>query len=253
MIAYDNFNSTPTQNSTCLVEISIENENDNRVQLMYPRDLDQPIVVTLETTSQEQQNNSASGSGNSSSTQTRQLVTRLLASDLDSPYRISFSLEREYLVRNYPAVVSSSSSDLPTASLFDVDADTGTVTLNRQRESISSGLYVLVVELIDRHSDVDDETTSVQKSRVYVFVAVTSQQQEADEATTAGEIARLREILNGTKLNDAVESTNVVVSSNGDDYDDYSGSSSSEEEEDQTKSVDYRLERVINQFKVNFL
>lgn len=205
------------------MDITIENANDNRPQLVYPRDSDQPILVPLD-------NNNKSSNTSEELLSSRRLLARLLATDLDSPPRLTYSLQRQSLVRKYPEPLAD--------TLFDLDTNTGSLSLRLASTTPPAGLYVLIVEISDRQtSDDDDDDSVVQKTRVYVFVALNP----AEDTT---EITRLREVLNKTRLNDNTGVGSVVVSSGqNEEYDDY------EDDDDTAKSVDYRLERVIDKMR----
>ena len=225
-IAYDNFNKTPTNNSTCIVEITIENENDNRPQLVFPKDSDQPLVFSLDTPTQSTNNSSSIAPTTSSS---RQLITRLIATDLDLPNRLTYNLQRQIRIRKQ----APDHQHLDLVSLFDVEPETGSVYLRGGAKRISDnigGFYALIVELNDRQSELNKDEV-VQKNVVYVFLALTN----SGGNLLTNEINRLRDILNTTRLND--DSDN---SDRGDD---------SSEDESQIRSQDYRFERVLNQLK----
>lgn len=126
-----------------------------------------------------------------------------------------------------------------------MNTDTGVVSLIRSsKQRADSGLYALVVELTDQQPD----ELVVQKTRAYVFVALTNGQEASSVSSL--EISRLREILNVTKLNEDVSSStstsnNVAVVVSTDDYYDYSSSG----EEEAKSNVDFRLDRVMKQLK----
>lgn len=218
-IAYDNFNATPTQNSTCEIEISIENENDNKPRLMYPRDNDQPVLLPLP-------NSSSSSENSTTRAPTKLLLTRLVANDLDAPPSLTYSLERQIRVE--------ASHQLELVNMFEMDTQTGSLYMVATSAN-ATGLYALIVEVSDKQSssggynDDDDESEDesddnmIQKSRFYVFVALGVSSNNSD-------IVRLREIFNFTRLNDD------SLSIDSDEYDDDSI---------EAKSPDFRFERVL--------
>lgn len=164
-----------------------------------------------------------------------QLLARLVATDLDAPPKLTYSLHRQIRIRRQAPDLQQ----LELVNMFDVDAETGAVYLKqaaankRPSAELSSGLYALIVELSDRQSD-SSEDESVQKSRVYVFLALAG-----GTSTLTSEITRLREILNQTRLNDQAASS--AAETDDDYYDEYST--------DEVKSQDFRFERVLSQLK----
>lgn len=225
-LAYDNFNSTPTLNSTCTIEITIEDQNDNRPKLEYPKDADLPLVFSLDQTSSNQNASKLIQMANNSSNNNNKL-TRFIASDADSPQNshISYNLQRQIRVKKEPQ------KPLELVNLFELEPKSGVLSLRQKKSEAPAGFYALVIDLSDQQPDME----VVQKTRVYAFVVLTNSD---TGVLMAHEIFRLKQVLNSTRLNDEAE-----LNRNGnEDYYDYEG-------EDEVKSQDYRFERILNQLK----
>lgn len=205
VIAYDNFNQTPSLNSTCLVHIDVIDLNDNQPVVEYPIDKELPLVFKLNSLI------------NDSFVENNRLVSRLIkivAKDADSGLNsiLRFKIEKQIrlkIEKNFEFVEQNS-------NLFGIDSKTGSLyskfdltnskpTNGAESNLIGSfrlrnknfeidptivGFYGLILNISD------SSETHMKSTKHYVFVALVNQSTDF-----SNKIDLLKSIINQSSLN----------------------------------------------------
>lgn len=219
VLAYDNYNKSPSHNTTCLVQIEIIDLNDNKPSLVYPQQSDLPLTFFLDSIRNQSKSSKSS------------FLFTLNATDFDSTQngQIKFEMQKQIKLRQKGQQGHDSNG-----VLFDIDSNTGDVSVRLmskskrdvQNEMIKDeheGIFGLIINIKDQGVD-------PLASRVYVFIVLAKN--ELSIVNLQPQINLLGTILNQTRLY-------VDDEDDLDYYEDYSDKPSS----------DPRFDRVIEQFK----
>lgn len=253
-IVYDNFNKTPSLNSTCLIQFEIIDLNDNPPVLDSPNDSDMPLVYSLDSLLNDSLRTQIDFDSN-------RLLTKILklnASDLDSGLnsKLIYSIERQVKLKQEKHLDIENEQD-ELLELFSLDPRSGVLSakieFNKKfnskpkRNALESrligsyrlntsvhkypsnffadyeydtkipGLYGLIVNISDLAE------SSPLSIRVYVFLALTG----SSNLSLNPQIKLLKSILNETRPNFL-------------DYD---------YEYENKEEIDFKFNRVLSQFQ----
>ncbi|RNA06581.1 protocadherin-9 isoform X2 [Brachionus plicatilis] len=203
IVAYDNFNQTPSLNSTCLVRIDVIDLNDNQPIVLRPLDNEMPFVFKLNSIL------------NDSFIENNRLVSRLtkiVAKDADSGLNsiLRFKIEKQIKLK----VDKNLDFFEQNVNLFGIDSKTGSVyskfDLSPSKQNVESnlvgsfrlrndkfeidpnisGFYGLVLNISD---SAESFTKSVKH---YVFIVLVNRSADFEQ-----KISLLKSIINQSRLN----------------------------------------------------
>ena len=202
IIAYDNFNKTPSLNSTCWLRIDVIDLNDNQPVVEYPVDKQLPLIFKLNSILNDSfiENNAIVSR-----------LTKIMAKDADSGLNsiLRFKIEKQIQLG------INKDSDQKDVNLFGIDSKSGSLyskfdlsqskskqdsnligsfrlsATNLEIDPSLAGFYGLILNISD------SAKTHMKSIKHYVYIVLVNQFEDFEQ-----KISLLKSIINQSSLND---------------------------------------------------
>ncbi|CAF0725228.1 unnamed protein product [Brachionus calyciflorus] len=207
IMAYDNFNKTPSLNSTCLIQIEVIDLNDHAPLIESPKDNEFPLMFTFNSLT------------NDSITENNKIIsklTRIVARDFDSGLNsvLKYKIEKQIRLKMQKSLFM----DEQETNIFRIDSKNGNLytrldlvkKMNKPKrhsdtrlvgsfslgnsdyeiDQKQSGIYGLILNISDSNEN------NPQSIKFYMFIALVTNQSDY-----TSQVSLLKSIINETGLN----------------------------------------------------